>query len=181
MCCTKVEAKNEFVGCNLGTGRSNWKWLLPCSENPVAHGDLNCGTTRLWASDNSAIVFQGADLPSCTQSCIHHSIHHPKLGAYMAASPTSAHLPVVNTSYRYEVSLGLFCSAPNLQWRPRVALCNYNSKETLGVMHSGSLLLAVHCACRLPIYDISCCNPPVLTMCSGSDSCQDLKPVFGYC
>lgn len=73
----------------------------------------------------------------------------------MAALPTFTQLPVVNTSYQYEVSPRLSSSTPNLQWRPRVALCNYNNKETLGLMHAGSLLLAVRRACRLPIYDIS--------------------------
>lgn len=65
---------------------------------------------------------------------------------------------VMDIRYSYEVSLQLFCGAPNLQWRTIIALCNYKSKETLGLMHSGTLLLAVHCACRFAIHDISVCN-----------------------
>lgn len=60
----------------------------------------------------------------------------------MAAFSTSTQLLLVDTiSYRW---VRLFSSAPNLQWRLRVALCNYYSKETLGRVHSNSLLLPVH-------------------------------------
>lgn len=44
----------------------------------------------------------------------------------MAAFPTSTQLLVVNIGYQYEVSLS---RAPNLQWRPRVALAIATAKK----------------------------------------------------